>query len=229
MNLIKMVIFDMAGTTINEDNLVYKTIHQTLMHHEYGISLDEVLLEAAGKEKWQAFFDLIKSTTITDPPKAIVDRLHKEFVKRLEKSYYTSDITLFESVPDIISYLRSQSIKVVFNTGYNRMIAEYLLKKVGIIVGDQIDLLVTANDVDFSRPYPDMIDIACLKLATLPQHCIKVGDSVTDILEGHNAHVKYSIGITTGAQNADQLAKGHPHYIIDNLIELKSIINPLTN
>ncbi len=224
-----MVIFNMAGTTINEDNLVYKTIHQTLMDHEYDISLAEILLEAAGKEEWQAFFDLIKSTTITDPPKAIVDRLHKEFRQRLEKSYYTSGITLFESVPDIISFLRSQSIKVVFNTGYNRMIAEYLLKKVGIIIGDQIDLLVTANDVDFSRPYPDMIDIACLKLAILPQHCIKVGDSVTDILEGHNAHVKYSIGITTGAQNADQLAKGHPHYIINNLIELKSIINPLTN
>lgn len=229
MNLIKMVIFDMAGTTINEDNLVYKTIHKTLLDHEYDISLGEVLLEAAGKEKWQAFFDLIKSKTITDPPKAIVDRLHKDFIQRLEKSYYTSDITLFESVPDIVSYLRRLSIKVVFNTGYNRLIAEYLLKKVEIIVGDQIDLLVTADDVDFSRPYPDMIDLACLKLAILPQHCIKVGDSVTDILEGHNAHVKYSIGITTGAQNADQLAEGNPHYIINNLLELKSIINPMTD
>ena len=46
-----MVVFDMAGTTVNEDNLVYKTVQKVINDEGFAIELDQVLLNGAGKEK----------------------------------------------------------------------------------------------------------------------------------------------------------------------------------
>ena len=46
-----MVVFDMAGTTIDEDNVVYKTLQQSIELAGYPCSLEQVLAEGAGREK----------------------------------------------------------------------------------------------------------------------------------------------------------------------------------
>jgi beta-phosphoglucomutase-like phosphatase (HAD superfamily) len=45
-----MAIFDMAGTTVNEDNLVYKAVREAINEKGYDFTLEEVLAEGAGKE-----------------------------------------------------------------------------------------------------------------------------------------------------------------------------------
>ena len=52
--MIRMVVFDMAGTTVNEDNVVYKTLQQVINNAGYDFTLKQVLAEGAGKEKLQA-------------------------------------------------------------------------------------------------------------------------------------------------------------------------------
>jgi phosphoglycolate phosphatase-like HAD superfamily hydrolase len=53
----------------------------------------------------------------------------------------------------------------------------------------------------------------------------KIGDSIIDIEEGRNAGCGLSIGITTGAHTAAQLATANPDFIIHHLVELLPIIN----
>ena len=60
MNL-RMVVFDMAGTTINEDNIVYKTLQSAINTFGIEVELNEVLAIGAGKEKLNAIKDIIKS------------------------------------------------------------------------------------------------------------------------------------------------------------------------
>ncbi|WP_200890708.1 hypothetical protein [Pedobacter lusitanus] len=50
-NKFEMVVFDMAGTTVNENNLVYKTLRNAINNAGFEFSLEEVLAEGAGKEK----------------------------------------------------------------------------------------------------------------------------------------------------------------------------------
>ena len=40
-----MVVFDMAGTTVNEDNIVYKTLQAALNHFNVPVDLNHVLLQ----------------------------------------------------------------------------------------------------------------------------------------------------------------------------------------
>ncbi len=57
--MIKLVVFDMAGTTVDEDNVVYKTVREAINSKGYSFSQDEVQAVGAGKEKSQAIRDVL--------------------------------------------------------------------------------------------------------------------------------------------------------------------------
>ena len=56
---IRMVVFDMAGTTVDEQNVVYKTLHKAIVNYGIETSLETVLEFGAGKEKHQAIKDIL--------------------------------------------------------------------------------------------------------------------------------------------------------------------------
>ena len=114
--MIKMVIFDMAGTAIDEDNMVYKTIQKTINDHGYAADLDLVLLHGAGKEKWQAIYDILFQFKNNTPEKEDVDKLYKDFQENLDIAYNRMPMKLFEAIPSVIKKLTERKIKVVFNT-----------------------------------------------------------------------------------------------------------------
>jgi beta-phosphoglucomutase-like phosphatase (HAD superfamily) len=75
---IKMVVFDMAGTTVDEDNVVYKTLQEAIVKHSISVTLDEVLSYGAGKEKLQAIMDILDQTNHTASP-GIVKEIYNYF------------------------------------------------------------------------------------------------------------------------------------------------------
>ena len=222
-----MVVFDMAGTTVDEDNVVYKTLQDAIVHYSYPVTLNQVLEFGAGKEKLQAVIDILKSTGF-DADSATIDLIFKYFNSQLTKNYDTLLVKALPQVELVFKELKKRSIKVVLNTGYNRKTAESLILKLGWEESNHYDLLVTASDVTKNRPHPDMILQAMLSLnISDPQNVIKIGDSTVDIQEGQNANCLFSIGITTGAHSRTQLKEVDPDFIIDDVSELIDIIDKL--
>ncbi|MBK9151165.1 MAG: HAD hydrolase-like protein [Saprospiraceae bacterium] len=222
-----MVVFDMAGTTVNEDNLVYKCLHKAMQSHQIDLTLDQVLLHAAGKEKKNAIIDLYADTMLETPDPTLTEAIYEDFIRMLHEAYENYDMQLMEDTRKILYYLQKKGIKRVLNTGYDQITAKKILNNVNLLSDRDIDLLVTADMVALPRPAPDMIEYALRYFNVAANECIKVGDSIVDIEEGKNAKVKYSIGITTGAQNRETLESAAPHFIIDSLFELRDIIEPV--
>ena len=222
-----MIVFDMAGTTVDEDNVVYKTLQDAIVHYSYPVSLDQVLEFGAGKEKLQAIIDILVNTGFEVSPENI-DLIFAYFIDKLAKNYDTLDVKPLPDVERTFKHLKERNIKVVLNTGYNRKTAESLIVKLGWEESNQFDLLITASDVDNNRPWPDMILLAMSKLNILdPKKVLKVGDSTVDIQEGQNAECLLSIGITSGAHTREQLREADPDFIINNVSELIGIIDNL--
>ncbi|KQB98604.1 HAD family hydrolase [Pedobacter sp. Hv1] len=222
---IKMVVFDMAGTTVNEDNIVYKTLRNAINAvGGYELSLAEVLEHGAGKEKLQAIKSILVYSlgTINDQ---LAEEIFKVFLDQLKHAYEVEDIFPNANAEELFAILKEKNVLRVLNTGYDRNTAEFLLKKLNWSVGAEIDSLVTASDVPRNRPYPDMINEAMDRFDIDDAALVaKVGDSTIDIQEGQNAGCALSIGITTGAHNLTQLNSASPSYIIDDLLELVPII-----
>ena len=223
--MIQLVIFDMAGTTIQEDNLVYKTIMKVMQAELPSLNLNLVLRIAAGKEKRQAITDIIYEIEKTYPDKDRVAKLFKTFQLQLKEAYDLYPMSVFPEVREMLKILKAKDIKIAFNTGYDRKTANNILKKTNLEIGKDLDCLVTASDVERNRPAPDMIIEICKKLQIVPEKTIKIGDSIIDIEEGKAAQVKYSIGITTGAQEKSILQEANPDFILSNMKELIPILD----
>jgi phosphonatase-like hydrolase len=221
---IKMIVFDMAGTTIDEDNIVYKTLHKSINEYDVVVDLSAVLEIGAGQEKLTAIKDIVsKYGTQEDLLKA--NDMYHYFINHLQTAYEEFDIKAMQNAASVLMNIRSKGILVVLNTGYDRATAQFILNKIKWTQLNEFDLLVTATDVEKNRPAPDMIHYA-MKLFSIkdPKEVVKIGDSKIDIEEGQNAHCLYSIGITTGAQTKAQLMEANPDNIIDNLDELISFL-----
>jgi phosphonatase-like hydrolase len=222
--MIKMIVFDMAGTSINENNVVYKTVQKAVNEAGYNFTLDEVLAHAAGKEKLQAIKDVLKSAGKTDDELAAA--IYKNFIAQLAKAYETLEMSPMTGAEDLFKELKKKGIYAVLNTGYDRKTAQTILNKLGWEEGKQIDGMVTASDVKNNRPLPDMINFAMDRFGVKSSDdVVKVGDSIIDIEEGENAGCGLTIGVTTGAHTREQLETASPDYILDSLMEIVPLLD----
>ncbi len=222
--MIKMVVFDMAGTTVDEQNVVYKTLQKAINREGYNLSLEQVLAEGAGKEKLKAIKDILKVYAKKNDD-AFTKKIYDYFIAELSHTYDVLEIAPIAGAEKTFKELKQKSILVVLNTGYDETTAKKLLKKLKWNEGKEIDALITASDVPNNRPMPDMIHLAMKKFGlTNAGEVAKVGDSTIDIEEGKNAGCGLTIGITTGAHTREQLKSAKPNYIINDLTELLPIV-----
>lgn len=223
--MIKMVVFDMAGTTVDENNVVYKTLQKAINDKGYELTLEQVLKEGAGKEKLQAIKSILAGYLQINDNELAVD-IYGKFIVQLGKAYENIDIFPQDNATELFHELKDRNILVILNTGYNTETAETLINKLGWKKGIDYDGLVTATDVQNNRPKPDMILLAMKQFHIYEANeVVKVGDSIIDIEEGEQAGCKMNIGITTGAHTREQLQSANPDHIIDNLIELLPLLD----
>lgn len=222
--MIQLVVFDMAGTVVNEQNVVYKTLQKAINQAGVPVTLEQVLDLGAGKEKRAAIVDILAVHSPGQSEEAI-ERMFRYFLVELEKAYDNLDVIPVEGAEGVFRMLMQHGVRVVLNTGYNRETAEGLISKLGWLQGEDFDELVTASDVLHARPLPDMI-LHAMFLTGIDneKEVLKIGDSGIDIEEGKNAGCGLTVGITTGAQTREQLALASPDYIIDSLRELPALI-----
>lgn len=222
--MIELIVFDMAGTTVDEDNVVYKTVRAAINSAGYSFSQEQVQAAGAGKEKSQAIRDVLALDGQAHPESEVAE-IFADFKQRLKQAYDELQVTEQPGATKVFELLHEAGIRVVLNTGYDRKTAEGLVAKIGWTIGKEIDGLVTASDVEKGRPGPDMIHLAMQQTGiTDAQKVAKIGDSEIDIEEGKNADCGMTFGITTGAQSRQQLEAANPTHIVDGLEEMFQVV-----
>jgi phosphonatase-like hydrolase len=231
--MMELIVFDMAGTTVDEDNVVYKTVRVAVNRAGYNYTQDQVQPVAAGKEKSHAIRDVLALDGKTHDD-AEVATIFADFRALLAEAYATLEVQEQPGALKVFEALKQMGVKVALNTGYDRGTAQTLVTKLGWVEGRDYDVLVTASDVERSRPEPDMIFRAMeLTAVTSPSAVAKVGDSQIDIEEGQRAECGWTFGVTTGAQDAALLHAAKPTAVLDSLEELLAWVSstrePATN
>ncbi|MEZ6091478.1 MAG: HAD family hydrolase [Pirellulaceae bacterium] len=149
--MIQLIVFDMAGTTVDEDNVVYKTVRVAINAAGYHFTQDQVQEVGAGKEKSQAIRDVLPPDGRSHADEEVA-AIFGDFKQRLRSAYATLDVKEQPGASAVFRWARRRGMKVVLNTGYDRATAESLVAKIGWLVGRDIDGLVTASDVENGRP-----------------------------------------------------------------------------
>lgn len=227
MAKIKLVVFDMAGTTVHDEMYVSKAVAAAM--NEFGYAVQPVEVQPImGYEKPLAIRMLLDKH---EADQALVSneyiaQIHTRFVSIMMDFYSTSpDVRPLEGVENVLKQLREMGILIGLDTGFSKDIASLIVSRLGWLESGLVQYVVASDEVPAGRPEPYMIykmmDAAGI---TDPKQVVKVGDTEVDINEGRNAQCLYSIAVTTGAYTRDALVPYNPDFILNNLGGLIPIV-----
>ena len=222
---IKLVVFDIAGTTLKDDHKVTAVFKKTFSKFGYAIPAEHID-PLMGYEKSYAIRYVLETMTAHKPVQDnLVYAIHQEFVSQMILFYQQENLEVLPHVEETFTALRQEGIKIGINTGFSRDIAQTIISRLGWEKNNLIDILVASDEVPLGRPEPFMIHSMMHSLGiTDPLQVAKVGDTEVDIREGQNAGCKYVIGVTTGIFSRGELETYHPTHIIDDVAELIAIV-----
>lgn len=201
------ILFDWAGTTV--DYGCFAPVQAFMeIFKEYGIEPTmEETRKPMGMLKWDHIktmlsmericreFQRIHGRDFTDRD---VDEMHEKFAANLMKILDQFSEPK-EYVVDTVRKLREKGIKIGSTTGYTDAMMEVVTKEAKK-AGYEPDCWYSPDAAGHcGRPYPYMIfkNMEALHIDSVHK-VMKVGDTVSDILEGKNAGV-FTIGILEGS------------------------------
>ena len=219
-----LVIFDMAGTTVEDHGQVPAAFAATLAAHNVPITADEIT-RVRGASKRQAIKNLLRRLREDDSASQAfedeADRIYAEFRKHLTDAYCSGGARAVPGADATIRQLRDSGIKVVLTTGFERDIATRLLAAIGW-TPRSIDALVCGDDVSNGRPAPDLILLA-MKIMGIddPLRVANVGDTTLDLESAARAGVRWNIGVLSGAHKREALERAPHTAIIESVADLR--------
>ena len=222
---VQVVVFDLAGTTVKENFDV-----QRILKNAFAKARLEITIEQANKVMGipkpvaiRQLLEQLKHDSINDE---IIRTIHADFVTDMIR-FYEQDQSVQENagVTETFKKLKQQGVKVVVDTGFDRPIVDALLNRMGWSANGLMDGSVTSDEVAHGRPFPDLIYRAMEITGVLDVKTVaKVGDTISDLQEGHAAGCGWVIGIASGAFSKSQLALVPHTHLIDQIPEILPIL-----
>src|SRR5262245_33375529 len=215
--MIELVVFDMAGTTIDAGEDVAEIFRATLAHWSVPVTVDQIVA-VRGASKRQAMSDLLSQYA----PERLPDL---ETIYASFRSALTGAADRFRLCPgaeDAVRTCREHGIRVALNTGFDRSVALAVLEAVGWTA--MADVLVCGDEVPRGRPAPYLIFRAMERAGVTSVRAVaNVGDTAVDLQAGFNAGVKMNVGVCSGTHPRARLA-AEPH---THLVESVADVGPL--
>jgi len=207
-----LAVIDIAGTCINDNGLVQQAaINAMKKIANVNISkkdADDVM----GIPKSIAF-EILCSKHQIETDNNLLKELLNYFNEELQNAYQNPQlIGLMPYAMELFAEMRRCKTYIYLNTGFERALAKTIIETVKI--NNWIDGYIGSDEVKNGRPHPDMIISVMEELGINDSsRVMKIGDTVSDLLEGNAAGCGWNIAVLTGAQGVDDLKRA-PHTAI---------------
>jgi phosphonatase-like hydrolase len=222
---IALVVFDIAGTTVNDDNSVNRCLRGSLLAAGLEVTVAQVNA-VMGLPKPDAIAILIKQSPLRDELRERVDLIHRDFVAR-SIEFYECNPSVYE-VPGttrVFETLKRSGILVALDTGFNRSITQVILDRLDWSKSRLIDATICSDEVRRGRPHSDMIEALMARLGIIdPKRVAKVGDTPSDLLEGQGAGCGLVVGVTRGTHTRLELEPYPYHHLIETIADFPPLL-----
>lgn len=236
MGKISLVIFDLSGTTVYDDNAVAKSLFEAAKEFELDVILED-FEKTIGTNKIHLYQFMIarskgKQVSIEDFEKYDFPDLHKEAMVIFERyseimiDYYKNNVKAMPGAEETFDWCHEKGIRVATDTGFHRNVNNAIMDGLGWLNDQRIDIAVDVESTNgVGRPAPFMMFYAMEKLGIQSVHeVIKIGDTPADLLSGKNGGCIGNIGVLSGANSAEVLGKYKHTHILPSVKELPELI-----
>ena len=214
--IIKAVLFDLDGTIIDTEKYYQEFWPKALAEFGYTITDEQGLgMRSLGnpyvEEYLQNIFGKkIETTEIKNYARSLVD-----------ESVKTNGLELKDGVIDCLKFLKTKNVKIAIVTATAIERTEMYVNLANL--NNYFDDIISAKNVPFGKPAPDVYLTACEKLNVKPEETIAVEDSPNGVMSASRAGC--NVVMVPDQTEADDGLAGRLFGNIKSLREFESFVN----
>ena len=232
---IQLVVFDMAGTTIQDHNEVESCFNQAMEQTGLITTHDEINA-MMGWSKISVFDTLWRKKCpqlSEEEIDVLISNSYSKFRSILDNHYRTQEVNPTEGTLELFSFLKERGVKIALTTGFYREVTDIILSRLGWDTdfdihhcGNKlINVSMASDEVRLGRPAPYMLFRAMEYCGvTDVKKVVKIGDTPSDLAEGKNAGCLYSCGITNGTHTEAELSNYDNDGLFKNMYDFKAFL-----
>jgi HAD superfamily hydrolase (TIGR01509 family) len=183
-------IFDIDGTLVDSVDLHALAWQEAFAHFGHDVSFEEARSQI-GKGGDYLLPVFLTESQRNDHGKQLEEWRGKHF-----KAHYLQMVRPFAAVPELLTKLREEGLKIAVASSAKKDELEVYLDIAGI--ANLVDVRVSSDDVDRSKPAPDVFEVALQKLEVAAADAIAIGDSPYDAEAAGKTGLR-TIGLLSGA------------------------------
>lgn len=180
--MIKAVLFDLDGLLVDTEVVSLKIYQEIVSEYGFQFSKEEYAKHYSGKTEVENIHRLIDTYHLSLTHQECLDK-----VLDMEQKLITQGVELKAGVKPLLQFLNKNHFKIALATSSTRERAISILKRHNIL--HYFDAFVFSEDVNSSKPNPEVFLITCEKLHVAPEEAIVLEDSENGIMAAYNAHI----------------------------------------
>jgi HAD superfamily hydrolase (TIGR01509 family) len=196
--MLSALIFDLDGTLADTNDLHVESWVRGFAAHGYRIDADRIRPEI-GKGG-----DNLVPSILGDAAEARDgERLRESVGEEYPKLTRERGVRLFDGVLELLTELRRRGLRIALATSSAEEHLNATFEAAGVNLREYVDELVNKDDVERSKPAPDIVNAALAKLGLGPAECAMVGDTPHDAEAAKRAGV-ITLGVLCGGLNDER-------------------------
>ncbi len=174
--MLKAIIFDLDGVIVSTDNYHYRA--WKMMADKEGIYFDrEINNRLRGVSRLESLEIILECS-----PKNYSESEKQNLMEYKNQVYLNlldelSEKDILPGILDLLNFLKEK--KYLMAIGSSSKNAKKILKQIGLL--NSFDAIVDGNDIDRSKPAPDVFLIAANKMNIEPSKCAVIEDAFAGI------------------------------------------------
>src|SRR5579864_372735 len=221
MSRIRLVVFDIAGTIIEDHGAVLGAFTKALLENGLPLVEDE-LKRWQGASKREVIRHFSKQAGTQGDIDQKVESSYRRFRSELE-GFYSEKLAPVGGAVETFRWCKDHNILLATTTGFYREISDLILRQTGW--QDFFAANISSSDVPQGRPAPYMIFRAMEATGVQSvKEVVNVGDTPLDLQSGSNAGLAGVVGVLTGAHDRESLRREPHTHIIHSIADLPDLI-----
>lgn len=193
--MLTALIFDLDGTLVDTNELHTESWVRGFARLGYKIDADRVRPEM-GKGGDNLAPDVLgRAADARDG-----ERLRAAVGDEYERIAAERGVRVFDGAVELLAELRRRGVRTALATSSGEGDLAATFKAAGVDLREHVDEVVMKDDVERSKPYPDVVLVALDKLKLSPAECAMVGDTPHDAEAAKRAGV-ITLGVLCGGMN----------------------------